>query len=68
MKSQDPLVICKCWLFVAMSLMQLKQLKRAKVVIQNVHQQVKINHDADKTLLSMCLGIWSRLKYAWKMK
>jgi len=65
LRSQDPLVIYKCWLFVAMSLMQQKQLKKSKAIIQRVHQQVKSNHD-DKNLLCMCKGIWARLRYTWK--
>jgi len=65
LRSPDPLVIYKCWLFVAMSLMQQKQLKKSKAIIQRVHQQVKSDHD-DKNLLCMCKGIWARLRYTWK--
>jgi len=65
LRSQDPLVIYKCWLFVAMSLMQQKQLKKSKAIIQRVHHQVKSTHD-DKNLLCMCKGIWARLRYTWK--
>jgi hypothetical protein len=64
-RSQDPFVIYKCWLFLAMSLLQQKQLKKSREIIQRVHQQVK-STDQDKTLLCMCQGIWSRLKYTWK--
>ena len=65
LRSPDPLVIYKCWLFVAMSLMQQKQLKKSKTIIQKVHQQVKSDHDG-KNLLCMCKGIWARLRYTWK--
>merc|ERR1712186_305437 len=44
LRSQDPLVIYKCWLFVAMSLMQQKQLKKSRMIIQTVHQNVKSIH------------------------
>jgi len=64
-RSQDPFIIYKCWLFLAMSLLQQKQLKKSREIIQRVHQQVK-STDQDKTLLCMCQGIWSRLKYTWK--
>jgi len=66
LRSPDPLVISKCWLFVAMSLMQQKQLKKSKVIIQRVHQQVKSTPDPDKNIICMCKGIWARLRYTWK--
>ena len=65
LRSPDPLIIYKCWLFVAMSLMQQKQLKKSRIIIQTVHQNVKSIHQ-DKTLICMCKGIWARLKHTWK--
>lgn len=65
LRSPDPLVLFKCWLFVAMSLMQQMQYKQARKVIESVHYQVKTNYNQDKTLLCMCQGIWARLKYNW---
>ena len=65
LRSSDPLVICKCWLFVAMSFMQQNQLRKSKAIIQRVHENVKNNHD-DKALLCMCKGIWARLQYHWQ--
>lgn len=69
LKSSDPSVIFRCWLFVAMSLMQLGDLQQSKRILQNVHSAVgkKILPD-DKTVLTMCLGIWARLQYAWARK
>ena len=62
LRSRDPFVLYKCWLFVAMSLMQQGKLKRSRGIIQQVHDQVK---DKDATLSCMCKGIWARLKYVW---
>ena len=64
LRSEDPSVLCKCWLFVAMSYMQQRKLKRSRLIIQTVYDNVKLHHD-DKNLLSMCKGIWARLQYAW---
>ena len=58
-----PIVTFKCWLFVAMSQMQQKQLKKSKAIIQNVYDQVKSQED--QTLSKMCLGIWARLQHKW---
>lgn len=64
LRSEDPAVLYKCWLFVAMSKMQQKRLKDSKMIIKNVYDNVKL-HNADKNLISMCKGIWARLQYAW---
>ena len=69
LRSEDPLVVYKCWLFVAMSLMQQKQLNQAKKIIKTVFVNVKSNHDDDdKNLIAMCKGIWARLQHAWTLE
>ena len=45
LQSEDPLVVYKCWLFVAMSLMQQKQLNQAKEIIKIVFVNVKSYHN-----------------------
>ena len=64
LRSEDPSVLCKCWLFVAMSYMQQRKLKRSRLIIRSVYDYVKCQRD-DKNLRSMCKGIWARLQYAW---
>ena len=64
LRSEDPLVLCKCWLFVAMSYMQQKRLNEARAIISTVFINVKSGHN-DKTLIAMCKGIWARLQYVW---
>ena len=63
LRSSDPYVLNKCWLFVAMSLMQQGQLKRSKHIIYHIHNSVK---EHDEVLSRMCKGIWARLQYTWK--
>ncbi len=67
LRSPDPLVIYKCWLFVAMSLIQRNQFIKARWIIETVHHQVKYV-TPDKILVCMCQGIWARLKYHWDNK
>ena len=64
LRSPDPLVLYKCWLFVAMSFIQQEDFKKARDIIKSVFFQVKSVHE-DKTLVCMCRGIWARLKYYW---
>lgn len=69
LRSQDPTVILKCWLFVAMSLMQLQKLRRSKQIIRNVLQfNRKRGQFEDPKVNNMCYGIWSRLKFQYRMR
>ena len=65
LRSSDPYVLNKCWLFVAMSLMQQGQLQKSKYIIYQIHNSVK---EHDPVLSRMCKGIWARLQYTWKEK
>ena len=62
MRSRDPSVMNKCWLFIAMSLMQQKELKKSRNIILKVHSDSK----SDEVITKMCKGIWARLQHAWK--
>ena len=66
-KFGDKQVIAKCWLFVAMSLMQQEYYENAQKIVRHVYA-----HCRDKSmknlagtgkLVAMCRGIWARLKY-----
>ena len=63
LRSSDPYVLKKCWLFVAMSFMQQGQLNKSKHIIYEIHKSVR---EQDEVLSRMCRGIWARLQYAWK--
>jgi adenylate cyclase class IV len=66
-KFGDPMVVAKCWLFVAMSLMQQKIFYNAKIIVRNVYAHCR--HKSMKNLVGtgklvvMCRGIWARLCY-----
>ena len=71
MKSnQPPSVVFRCWLFVAMSLMQQGQLKESKRIIETVYCTSKSLDDThrDQKIEKMCLGIWARLKFVWSQR
>lgn len=67
---KSPSVILRCWLFLAMSAMQQGRLKDSRKILQSVYQTSKTGltpADRDVKIEKMCLGIWSRLKYAWQV-
>ena len=72
LRSGDPSVVHRCWLYVAMSLMQQRKLHDSKRIIKRVYQdnmRLEWNGNIisrDEKITKMCLGIWARLKYAWK--
>ncbi len=65
----DPSVLHRCWLFVAMSLMQQKRLKKSKTIIQSAYEANNARGALkDDRVEKMCLGIWARLKHAYVMR
>ena len=65
---RSPSVILRCWLFLAMSAMQQGRLKDSRNILQTVYQVSKVDLvERDVKIENMCLGIWSRLKYAWQV-
>ena len=68
-QGRTPSVVLRCWLFVAMSAMQQGRLKDARQIIRWVYHTSRYGLsevDRDTKIEKMCLGIWSRLRYAWK--
>ena len=62
----NPSILCKCWLFVAMSLMQVKRLKKCRVILVNIHRYYNENSEfIDDKIFKMTLGIYARLKHIW---
>lgn len=73
LKSDDPFVIYRCWLYVAMSLMQQGKLSSSRRIIEAVYRKFstldKMNHRTeDEKILKMCLGIWARLMHVWNSR
>ena len=66
LRSRDPSVVHRCWLFVAMSLMQQGSLKKARNIIRFVYEANRDNED--QKLVNMSKGIWSRLKFAYSVR
>lgn len=66
-KFGDPMVMAKCWLFVAMSLMQQQVFHNAQLIIKNVYAHCRhksmTNLLGTGKLIAMCRGIWARLCY-----
>ncbi len=66
-KFGDKLVIAKCWLFVAMSLMQQEYYENAQNIVRHVYAHCRdknmLNLAGIGKLVAMCRGIWARLKY-----
>lgn len=65
--TDDPTVIHKCQLFVAMSLIQQEHFAQARSIVHSVFLQNKARgHFEDARLKNMCLGIWARLRHAMR--
>jgi len=73
LKSDDPFVIYRCWLYIAMSLMQQGKLSKSRKIIETVYRNFstlnKMNRRTeDEKILKMCLGIWARLMHVWNSR
>ncbi|KAK6642187.1 hypothetical protein RUM44_013910 [Polyplax serrata] len=62
----EPLLLARCRLYMALSLIQLGKLSSAKKVIQNQYLLSKSFNDI--RLEKMCKGIWTKLQYVYKQK
>jgi len=58
----------RCWLYMSLSLMQTEQLRKAKYIIRHTYHCAQNLPVEDVKLLSMCQGIWSRLRYLYTQK
>ncbi|BES98584.1 Hypothetical protein NTJ_11400 [Nesidiocoris tenuis] len=70
MRLGDPFLQSRCRLYMALSLIQLKKFKLAKRLVLNEYRFAKSNAIQDSRLVSMCLGIWAKLRYdssRWKL-
>ena len=61
----DPNLLSRCKLFLSISLIQQNRLKLAQFIIRQQYQfALEID---DNRLRKMCLGIWSKLQYTYKI-
>lgn len=68
MELGDEITVIRCILYYGMSLVQRGQLKQAKKVIEHQYNMAKMMPCVDKRILSMCHGIWARLKYEYEKR
>ncbi|XP_076344863.1 uncharacterized protein LOC143244314 isoform X1 [Tachypleus tridentatus] len=62
----EPLLICRCRIFIAMSLLQLGYLKDTKHIIWSQYKFAKSAYgQKDFRLSNMCKAVWAHLKYQW---
>nr|XP_034175639.1 uncharacterized protein F58A4.6 [Osmia lignaria] len=62
----DPLLVARCKLYAALSLIQQDHLKTPQKIVKNVFK-FSINHN-DIRLQKMCRGIWAKLKYCYEIR
>ena len=69
-KLGDPVTLLRCQLYLSISLIQSGRLVNARDVIRRAYRLMKSKPEAlqDKRVLSMCLGIWAKLKYTWQIR
>lgn len=69
LRSEDPSIIHRCWLYVAMSLMQQGKLLSSRRIIERIYREAtNSSHNGatkNERIVKMCHGIWARLKYVW---
>ncbi|XP_012269774.2 uncharacterized protein F58A4.6 [Athalia rosae] len=62
----DPLLVARCKLWAALSLLQRGWLKVTKNIVISCYQLAVVEKDV--RLQNMCRGIWSKLQYTYKLK
>lgn len=66
LRLEDPLLVARCKLYAALSLIQRGNLKLPKNIIKDIYQFSLSQKDI--RLQKMCQGIWAKLKYCYKVK
>ncbi|XP_041348101.1 uncharacterized protein LOC121367794 isoform X2 [Gigantopelta aegis] len=64
----DPIIAAKCWIFWALSLLQRGHLRECKKVVRCQYEFAIRCTAHDQRLINMCLAVWSRLQYAYKLR
>ncbi|XP_024947310.1 uncharacterized protein F58A4.6 isoform X2 [Cephus cinctus] len=66
LRLDDPLLVARCKLYAALSLLQRGRLRIAKSIIRNIYTFAV--HQKDVRLVRMCQGVWAKLQYSYKLK
>lgn len=59
----DPITVVRCKLYYAISLIQRKNFHLAAKIVKSQYRYIHTFPVVDRRIVSMCLGIWSKLKY-----
>jgi hypothetical protein len=62
------MTVARCKLYLALSLVQRGHLVPARCIIEQQYHLARSAPVLDAQLISMCLGIWSKLKYEHKKR
>ncbi|XP_043250507.1 uncharacterized protein F58A4.6 [Colletes gigas] len=66
LRLEDPLMVARCKLYIALSLIQQGQLKISRNIVRSIYKfSIEKN---DTRLQNMCLGIWAKLRYCYSMR
>ncbi|EAT40215.1 AAEL008038-PB [Aedes aegypti] len=63
----EPSVIARCWLYMAIALIQKYEFAVAKRIVKRIYRKEKRQTEPDTRLMNMCLGIWSKLSYEYEL-
>ena len=61
----DPMTVARCKLYLALSLVQTGHLVSARRIVEQQYRLACSAPVLDTRLISMCLGIWAKLKYEY---
>lgn len=65
----DPLTVCRCKIYLAMSLLQRGYFRKTKCIIRDLYRfSTEGEGSKDFRLKNMCIAVWNRLKYLKSQK
>ncbi|CAI9715861.1 Hypothetical predicted protein [Octopus vulgaris] len=68
LKSTDPLSVSRCYLYIALSLMQRGYLHCSRAIIRKQFSFAKNHMIQDGRLISMCHGLWAKLGFLYHLR
>lgn len=64
LRLDDPLLVARCKLYSALSLIQRGYLTAPQIMIKNIYRLAL--EEKDVRLQNMCQGVWAKLQYCYK--
>ncbi|XP_037937847.1 uncharacterized protein F58A4.6-like [Teleopsis dalmanni] len=68
MRLGDPFLQARCKLYYSISLIQTGRLRQAKHLVRQQYTFAKTQKEIDSRLVKMCLGIWLRIQYEYRIR